>query len=1005
MFSGIFIKSLLLFYISTVSFQQEFAVTDSGQELAGLNEAFHATIAAGDTAGSRDLLYSILKILREDRPDNITVSNSQYYIGVYYLLNGRNKEAVNWLGSSISIREQTKTVDKVYAKSLFNLALAHSRRGDFKKMEESILKSLDAEKTLHGDNSPELLDGYSALTGACISLKDYSRAIESGNKALDLIGEKKNEHINEMAILYVNIGISHAFLSDYAKAVLFLERAESLYRNNSLPKDENYINLLNSLASNYYFLGQLEKSEQYFNKGFSYISLANSDLSLNFLNSFAINMGNAGETVKGEELLAGSLDKAGKIFGQSSREYCEVLRNYADYHRSYKLDLGKSLVLFEKCIELLKDNEEDFALNESVLLGYAQALSESGDNEKALGIIQNLLFEGRKVTDGGSGLENPDQGLIEPTQWSLKLLKAKYRILHGIYGKKYDQSYLLAAAGTSELIVSLIEQIRISISEEESRLVLGDRFRDSYLHAIRDLDLCYRKTGDTRYLHKAFEYSEKSKVAGLLASTRELRATEFHIPEETAELERRLKMEIGFYEARINAEGSKKESDESLTEEWKELLLSATQRRDSLITVFERMYPGYYLIKYNTEVISPEKIPGISGRNTNYLNYVVSDSLLHIFVANRKHLRLVTVNIDSSFFSDIRQFRSLLSEPDNNARTGFDRYLSTGYSLYRTVLEPVKEYLISNRLLISPDNILSYIPFEALPVSNEAGTMAMFSEIPYVLQDYIVSYTYSATMLAESVSNDHSLSNSLVAFAPSYNGRIDVDSLMKSRQSRVSTLYDLKFARTEAEYVAELTGGRLYLDNNARESVFKTVAAEYDIIHLAMHTLLNDQDPMHSKMIFSQDNDSPEDGNLNTWEVYGIPLKAKMVMLSSCNTGSGSLHSGEGILSLARGFVYSGSRSVVMSMWEIEDRSGAEIVNNYYWNIKQGASKSRALRKARLYYLRNSDMLRSHPYFWSSLVIYGNNTPIYFSLWLKVAAVLLLLIIPAILLLIYRKSR
>ena len=1005
MFSGIFIKSLLVLYFTAVSFHQESAVMDSGQKLAGLNEAFHSSIAAGDTAGSRDLLYSILKILKEERADNITVSNSQYYIGVYYLLNGRNKEAVNWLGSSISIREHTKTVDEVYAKCLFNLALAHSRRGDFKKMEETILKSLDAQKTLHGDNSPELLAGYSALTGACISLKDYSRAIESGNKALDLIGENRNEHINEMAILYVNIGISHAFLSDYAKAVLYLEKAESLYRTSSFPKDENYINLLNSLASNYYFLGQREKSEQYFNKGISMISSANSDLSLNFLNSFAVNMGYAGEVNRGEELLAGSLEKAGKIFGQSSREYCEVLRNYAEYLRSFKLDIGKSIALFEKCNELQKDNTEDFALKESVLLGYAQALSENGENEKALGIIQNLLFEGREETDGGSGLENPDPGLIEPNQWSLRLLKAKYRILHGIYGKKLDQKYLLAAAGTSELIVSLIEKVRISISEEESRLVLGDRFRDSYLHAIRDLDLCYRKTGDIRYLHKAFEYSEKSKVAGLLASTRELRATEFHIPEETAELERRLKMEIGFYEARINEEESKKESDESLLEEWKELLLSATQKRDSLIAVFERMYPGYYLIKYNTEVISPEKIPGISGRNTNYLNYIVSDSLLHIFVINRKHLRLVTVNIDSTFFSDIRQFRTFLSEPDNNALTGFNNYLSTGYSLYRTVLEPVKEYLISNKLLISPDNILSYIPFEALPVSAEAGSPAMFSEIPYLLKDYSVSYTYSATMLSETVSNDHSFSNSLVAFAPSYSGRIDVDSLMKSRQSRVSTLYDLKFARTEAEYVAELTGGRLYLDNNARESVFKTVAAEYDIIHLAMHTLLNDRDPMHSKMIFSRDNDSPEDGNLNTWEVYGIPLKAKMVILSSCNTGSGSLHSGEGILSLARGFVYSGSRSVVMSMWEIEDRSGAEIVNNYYRNIKHGASKSKALRKARLDYLKNSDMLRSHPYFWSALVIYGNNTPIYFSVWLKVAAGLLLLIIPAILFLIYRKSR
>ncbi len=152
----------------------------------------------------------------------------------------------------------------------------------------------------------------------------------------------------------------------------------------------------------------------------------------------------------------------------------------------------------------------------------------------------------------------------------------------------------------------------------------------------------------------------------------------------------------------------------------------------------------------------------------------------------------------------------------------------------------------------------------------------------------------------------------------------------------------------EAEYVTALTGGKLFINKAARESVFKAEAAKYDIIHLAMHTILNDQYPMHSKMLFYQEKDSVEDGNLNTYEVYGVPLKAKMVILSSCNTGTGVLHSGEGILSLARGFVYSGSQSVVMSMWEIEDRSGAEIVKSYYKFLKKGATKSNALRKARI---------------------------------------------------------
>jgi CHAT domain-containing protein len=158
-------------------------------------------------------------------------------------------------------------------------------------------------------------------------------------------------------------------------------------------------------------------------------------------------------------------------------------------------------------------------------------------------------------------------------------------------------------------------------------------------------------------------------------------------------------------------------------------------------------------------------------------------------------------------------------------------------------------------------------------------------------------------------------------------------------------------------------------------------------------------------MLFYQGNDSLEDGNLNTYEVYGVPLKAKMVILSSCNTGTGVLHSGEGILSLARGFVYSGSQSVIMSMWEIEDRSGAEIVKSFYSHLKRGSTKSNALRKARLEYLKSSDMLRSHPYFWSSLVIYGNNAPLYHSKKLVIVIGSAVLLMVILLFLFYRKPR
>jgi hypothetical protein len=93
-----------------------------------------------------------------------------------------------------------------------------------------------------------------------------------------------------------------------------------------------------------------------------------------------------------------------------------------------------------------------------------------------------------------------------------------------------------------------------------------------------------------------------------------------------------------------------------------------------------------------------------------------------------------------------------------------------------------------------------------------------------------------------------------------------------------------------------------------------------------------------------------------------------------------------------------------MSLWEINDRSGTDIIKEFYRYLKSGKSKSEALREARISYLKRADMLRAHPYFWSTLVIYGDDSPIYRPLTYKLtfAALLLVLVIPAI---IYFRKR
>jgi len=340
------------------------------------------------------------------------------------------------------------------------------------------------------------------------------------------------------------------------------------------------------------------------------------------------------------------------------------------------------------------------------------------------------------------------------------------------------------------------------------------------------------------------------------------------------------------------------------------------------------------------------------------------------------------------------------------SRARFNEYMDLAYSLYRILIEPAEPYLVGDKIVISPDNILSYLPFETLVTEEFRSPELLYREAPFALKKYRFSYIYSVTLSSETMQRTRRLNNRLVAFAPTYEGLEVSDSVLAVWPTLSGEIRELPAALIEAEDAVSQCGGRAYLAGDASEETFKREAPGYDIIHLAMHALVDDSRPAFSKMLFAGMEEGPDDGMLNTYEVYRLPLKAMMVVLSSCNTGSGTLAGGEGILSLARGFLYAGSRSAVMSMWEVDDASASEVIHSFYKNMRSGQTKSSALRNARLKFLRSADQGRSHPYYWSTLVIYGDDTPLWYNrVTLYISLLLLLLVVTVLVALIYREPR
>ena len=131
-------------------------------------------------------------------------------------------------------------------------------------------------------------------------------------------------------------------------------------------------------------------------------------------------------------------------------------------------------------------------------------------------------------------------------------------------------------------------------------------------------------------------------------------------------------------------------------------------------------------------------------------------------------------------------------------------------------------------------------------------------------------------------------------------------------------------------------------------------------------------------------------------EIYSLPLAAQLVVLSACQTGTGTTQQGEGVMSLARAFQYQGTPSVIASLWNVDDKSTSNIMTQFYQNLRTGKSKTEALRLAKLQHLENASAKEAHPFYWSPFILVGegealNTSSIFDYWWLLVLVAVLLL--------------
>jgi CHAT domain-containing protein len=282
---------------------------------------------------------------------------------------------------------------------------------------------------------------------------------------------------------------------------------------------------------------------------------------------------------------------------------------------------------------------------------------------------------------------------------------------------------------------------------------------------------------------------------------------------------------------------------------------------------------------------------------------------------------------------------------------------------------------------------LNYLPFESLVRSPLLGQSqfgvryAEYSAVDWLVNRYSIVYGISATSLHPRFHQPRPEPKSLLAFGnPKLNSSQvkNAGAVLRraSTDANLPALGSLPKSGEEASAIARLLRPKVRATvltaEKARVSAFIQEAASASYIHFAVHSLPNDQQPYYSALVLSPEGES--DGLLQTYEIMQTRLTARLVTLSSCETISGKLYKGEGLLGLRRAFLMAGAESVVVSFWSIDD-STADFMEIFYANIAKGQPITDSLRNSKLEYLKrtitagNQRISLSHPFFWAPFAL------------------------------------
>lgn len=569
-------------------------------------------------------------------------------------------------------------------------------------------------------------------------------------------------------------------------------------------------------------------------------------------------------------------------------------------------------------------------------------------------------------------LNNEQSTAITGVPFSIEMLE-KDSLLRLIDSAIYYNTYTVDLQETKELF-------NVRFDQYSNQNIRDEYTRYYYLESARSFLYKYSLTNDPQWKRAAFRVSEQWRGAGLRQLI-QARQAEGHAEGESAQLvatENHLNHRINQLQGLVFQSQQAGQGAATYTSVEQELERIYQERKVVLATL-EKQDPAFYRSRFTNYTASPDRIQRLLPAGQTMLEYFYSDSILLTFVIRPDTFivrAIPTPRYLNQWIQDVR-WQAANAQPDRNV------LYPAAWHLYQALLEPLKAWLTDD-LLIIPDGQLATLPFAALLTSDPQDS----DTPPWLLQQYRISYAQSATIWEEVVQRPvpkrKKYRYDFVGFAPSYAGLDDQPSVRYwsdepyREQTRGGFFGPLKKNRVELEDILSILGAdarkRALKGTDARRDSFDFYAPTARFIHFSGHAKAYTNRGEYSFLVWAYPSDSIERLRYFAKDIYRLHLPAELVVLSGCGTGDGAVQSGEGVIGLGRAFLVAGSRSLVLTLWSVDDASTAVLMKSFYQQLRTGIPKNEALRRAQL-------ALSSQgyaPFYWAPFQQYGDSGAIKF---------------------------